>query len=99
HTRWPRDWSSDVCSSDLLGRRSIRADENVPCPWLVCIVHFSAPRTGHFVPELQIQTAYDGMYRVRNHRLAAGNPVADAGVKRVQVVDRVSALGIHDRLV
>src|SRR5207253_5048925 len=19
HTRWPRDWSSDVCSSDLLG--------------------------------------------------------------------------------
>src|SRR6266702_3415826 len=20
HTRWPRDWSSDVCSSDLLGR-------------------------------------------------------------------------------
>src|SRR5207253_6960319 len=21
HTRWPRDWSSDVCSSDLCGRR------------------------------------------------------------------------------
>src|SRR5439155_10428583 len=21
HTRWPRDWSSDVCSSDLAGRR------------------------------------------------------------------------------
>src|SRR6266702_344564 len=21
HTRWPRDWSSDVCSSDLLGRQ------------------------------------------------------------------------------
>src|SRR6266508_1119801 len=20
HTRWPRDWSSDVCSSDLIGR-------------------------------------------------------------------------------
>src|SRR5690625_6028073 len=20
HTRWPRDWSSDVCSSDLLAR-------------------------------------------------------------------------------
>src|SRR5439155_18222257 len=20
HTRWPRDWSSDVCSSDLCGR-------------------------------------------------------------------------------
>src|SRR5207253_8122053 len=21
HTRWPRDWSSDVCSSDLLSKR------------------------------------------------------------------------------
>src|SRR5207253_5420693 len=21
HTRWPRDWSSDVCSSDLSGKR------------------------------------------------------------------------------
>src|SRR5207253_6407651 len=21
HTRWPRDWSSDVCSSDLVGIR------------------------------------------------------------------------------
>src|SRR5439155_18251394 len=24
HTRWPRDWSSDVCSSDLEGHRSGR---------------------------------------------------------------------------
>src|SRR5207253_8053401 len=23
HTRWPRDWSSDVCSSDLAGRVSL----------------------------------------------------------------------------
>src|SRR5207253_6213408 len=22
HTRWPRDWSSDVCSSDLVAQRS-----------------------------------------------------------------------------
>src|SRR5207253_5622410 len=30
HTRWPRDWSSDVCSSDLMGiierSRQINAD-------------------------------------------------------------------------
>src|SRR5207253_6114757 len=26
HTRWPRDWSSDVCSSDLGPGRS--------CPWV-----------------------------------------------------------------
>src|SRR5207253_7099382 len=24
HTRWPRDWSSDVCSSDLLLRSAVR---------------------------------------------------------------------------
>src|SRR5207253_3687716 len=23
HTRWPRDWSSDVCSSDLGGKRIV----------------------------------------------------------------------------
>src|SRR5207253_7691946 len=27
HTRWPRDWSSDVCSSDL---ESFDASENLP---------------------------------------------------------------------
>src|SRR5439155_11597767 len=26
HTRWPRDWSSDVCSSDLDGLRPLRVD-------------------------------------------------------------------------
>src|SRR5207253_4059152 len=25
HTRWPRDWSSDVCSSDLLTEDDVRA--------------------------------------------------------------------------
>src|SRR6266702_5166922 len=24
HTRWPRDWSSDVCSSDLILSRALR---------------------------------------------------------------------------
>src|SRR5207253_4481041 len=28
HTRWPRDWSSDVCSSDLYGGRR----QNAPIP-------------------------------------------------------------------
>src|SRR5439155_8170753 len=26
HTRWPRDWSSDVCSSDLIPRRRRNSD-------------------------------------------------------------------------
>src|SRR5439155_11258162 len=25
HTRWPRDWSSDVCSSDLAGAREAQS--------------------------------------------------------------------------
>src|SRR5207253_5774691 len=28
HTRWPRDWSSDVCSSDLGGRGGQQAAAN-----------------------------------------------------------------------
>src|SRR5215510_9579712 len=28
HTRWPRDWSSDVCSSDLRLADAVLADEN-----------------------------------------------------------------------
>src|SRR5439155_14998841 len=30
HTRWPRDWSSDVCSSDLVALRKWR--ESLPRP-------------------------------------------------------------------
>src|SRR6266702_8083648 len=30
HTRWPRDWSSDVCSSDLISTRGfVDTDQNV----------------------------------------------------------------------
>src|SRR5207253_4851846 len=36
HTRWPRDWSSDVCSSDLYCLlRSARAGEAILPPRLV----------------------------------------------------------------
>src|SRR5207253_8356410 len=29
HTRWPRDWSSDVCSSDLIPRIAVIGNEGV----------------------------------------------------------------------
>src|SRR5207253_8419797 len=32
HTRWPRDWSSDVCSSDLAARRPARS-WSARTPW------------------------------------------------------------------
>src|SRR5690625_7572455 len=30
HTSWPRDWSSDVCSSDLLHHRIFNMSSQVP---------------------------------------------------------------------
>src|SRR5437660_9208165 len=30
HTRWPRDWSSDVCSSDLIDSRPTRGAPRWP---------------------------------------------------------------------
>src|SRR6266508_4688481 len=35
HTRWPRDWSSDVCSSDLRPRRVRRSGCSAAC----CLLH------------------------------------------------------------
>src|SRR5439155_8121437 len=32
HTRWPRDWSSDVCSSDLMGSRPPALAAALPLP-------------------------------------------------------------------
>src|SRR5207253_3592350 len=32
HTRWPRDWSSDVCSSDLLQMQALLGP-CARCPW------------------------------------------------------------------
>src|SRR5437870_8922139 len=32
HTRWPRDWSSDVCSSDLERRDLVRQQERQLVP-------------------------------------------------------------------
>src|SRR5207253_6882723 len=33
HTRWPRDWSSDVCSSDLAGCRAFLFDDVKTTRW------------------------------------------------------------------
>src|SRR5439155_8117420 len=46
HTRWPRDWSSDVCSSDLVLRsshahaliRSIDSSEAEKLPGVVAVI-------------------------------------------------------------
>src|SRR5207253_5464653 len=40
HTRWPRDWSSDVCSSDLLDPHGLELG-------LVLAVHVGLPLVDH----------------------------------------------------
>src|SRR5215510_240221 len=38
HTRWPRDWSSDVCSSDLLSE--VRRCLQQKTPMTLMLLHF-----------------------------------------------------------
>src|SRR5439155_8516821 len=49
HTRWPRDWSSDVCSSDLL----TMTDRERKLP---CLVQYSGANIGrpYFLTEKEI---------------------------------------------
>src|SRR5207253_5561442 len=42
HTRWPRDWSSDVCSSDLMSGPGFRVALWLP----VCAMAFARPSWG-----------------------------------------------------
>src|SRR5215510_1462382 len=45
HTRWPRDWSSDVCSSDLIG--ALLEEVTRIHPVVLCFddVHWADPST------------------------------------------------------
>src|SRR5690625_7219204 len=42
HTRWPRDWSSDVCSSDLPARSAIVVIGSSVACWAIARSGFSA---------------------------------------------------------
>src|SRR5439155_8189758 len=55
HTRWPRDWSSDVCSSDLLTHGSLRFELALSC----LRKGGSATLVGNVAPKIQfpLQTA------------------------------------------
>src|SRR5207253_6983467 len=59
HTRWPRDWSSDVCSSDLLGPDAL--------DWQAAVKHeFEVPVSGLDTKAsaalAQIASAYESMF-------------------------------------
>src|SRR5690625_5456074 len=53
HTRWPRDWSSDMCSSDLDQTGRDRGDQPESCPdtvWLARSVLSSYPNRAWGAP-------------------------------------------------
>src|SRR5437870_10164248 len=60
HTRWPRDWSSDVCSSDL-NRRVLVVVSKVVLACVLCIglyigVRWGAERLFFENPDYQVST-------------------------------------------
>src|SRR5215510_15803343 len=79
HTRWPRDWSSDVCSSDLAGGdggsrgRALDAiDTNGPADVLQFALTEIDEDDRHLVP-------YEVADGARNHDLARQGDLMDAG--------------------
>src|SRR5207253_4797678 len=69
HTRWPRDWSSDVCSSDLSVRENLRfakpdaTDEEIESA-------AEAARIHHVIAALP--EGYDTMVGERGYRFSGG---------------------------
>src|SRR5439155_8415482 len=57
HTRWPRDWSSDVCSSDL--RRARRRALTVPDPSTLADARGVVARFGLTVPAVVTRALAD----------------------------------------
>src|SRR5690625_6363582 len=55
HTRWPRDWSSDVCSSDLYTVTVCVAEyrNSAPSPLLHCWADLSMKEGGETVISLE----------------------------------------------
>src|SRR5437660_5717952 len=71
HTRWPRDWSSDVCSSDLAGQAQILAVNNAELKgdYAFNFTGFSASSTGSSVFSAGGRFRADGAGNLTNGEL------------------------------
>src|SRR5207253_8365589 len=78
HTSWPRDWSSDVCSSDLLRLTQLveellllaRADASVDTPLLASEVEAVPEESAHREPPVELDHAVLQMVRQLRRRLS-----------------------------
>src|SRR5207253_5748526 len=52
HTRWPRDWSSDVCSSDLANQKTCYAEALRAGADIVVMVHPDYQYDPRLVPQI-----------------------------------------------
>src|SRR5207253_4416392 len=80
HTRWPRDWSSDVCSSDLTVSSSGCADEDLTQPELETVRGWSQSVVGVAVEEMQ-------------HLVSVSNLLMAIGGDRKSVVQAQGGVG------
>src|SRR5437660_7472443 len=86
HTRWPRDWSSDVCSSDLMLIEYVMRNTHVPVgPWRGVNTNQNAVYMECFMDEVARAAGKDPLaFRqalMRNHpkHLAVLNAAAEKG--------------------
>src|SRR5439155_12876460 len=81
HTRWPRDWSSDVCSSDLAseGRMTIPIADGTPGGVLDIQSHYY-----EFIPENEIDSPRPTMLAEIGRASCRGKSVDLGGGRRIK---------------
>src|SRR5690625_4714631 len=92
HTRWPRDWSSDVCSSDLLPGERVRAvtEAGPPAKFLRARVTEVLEASALRVPDRRLAFAAPGE-SAQTDVLAAGAPRAEVSGADVTGADALGA--------
>src|SRR5215510_11191931 len=84
HTRWPRDWSSDVCSSDLMTASLLRRNPQTSAIKVVLITaraqEDDKTRGRQIGVDAYLTKPFDPSEMIRVVRELAGHPpIADAG--------------------